>query len=87
MDDTLIQVQLKINKMNETFNNNETAAFGNTLLAAGFTRIAEQKPNAVNSDGSRAWVLAAWSENNQQIKVFADKMGTESCTADYWKSL
>ena len=87
MDDTLIQVQLKINKMNETFNNNETAAFGNTLLAAGFTRIAEQKPNAVNSDGSRAWVLAAWSSNNQQIKVFADKMGTESCTADYWKSL
>ena len=73
--------------MNETLNNNKTAAFGNTLLAAGFTRIAEQKPTAVNSDGSRAWVLAAWSENNQQIKVFADKMGTESCTADYWKSL
>jgi hypothetical protein len=73
--------------MNETLNNNEPAAFGNTLLAAGFTTIAEQKPNAVNSDGSRAWVLAAWSENNMQIKVFADKMGTESCTADYWKSL
>ena len=62
-------------------------AFGNTLLAAGFTPIAEQKPNGVNSDGSRAWVLAAWSENNQQIKVFADKIGTGSCTADYWKSI
>lgn len=76
-----------MDKKNETLNNNETAAFGNTLLAAGFTPIAEQKPNGVNSDGSRAWVLAAWSENNQQIKVFADKIGTGSCTADYWKSI
>ncbi len=76
-----------INPQNEFSYNNKTAAYGNTFLAAGFTPIAEQKPNAVNSDGSRAWVLAAWSENNQQIKVFADKMGTESCTADYWKSL
>ena len=46
-----------------------------------------KKTNGVNSDGSRAWVLAAWSENNQQIKVFADKIGTGSCTADYWKSI
>ena len=34
--------------MNETLNNNKTAAFGNTLLAAGFTHIAEQKPKAIN---------------------------------------
>lgn len=60
----------------------------NRLLSAGFTPIAEMKPNERNPDGSRAWVWVAWSNNaNQPLKVFADKIGTEHCSADYWKPL
>lgn len=59
----------------------------NTLLGEGFIPVAEQKPKHYDDNGVRAWVWAAWSNNEQRLKVFADKVGTDSCTADYWKPL
>jgi len=70
----------------ETSLNHETPPIANVLLAAGFIPVYEQKPPHY-IDGERNWVLAHWSENAQEIKVFADKIGTSSCTADYWRSL
>ena len=73
---------------NKTSTKHENGNDTNSLLSAGFTPIAEMKPNERNLDGSRAWVWVAWSNNaNQPLKVFADKIGTEHCTADYWKPL
>jgi len=71
---------------NETLLNNETPPIANVLLAAGFIPVYELKPPHY-IDGKRNWVLGCWSENAQEIKVFADKIGTSSCTADYWRTL
>ena len=70
----------------ETSLNHETPPIANVLLAAGFIPVWEQKPQHY-IDNKRNWVLAAWSENAQEIKVFVDKIGTSSCTADYWRPL
>lgn len=66
--------------------NHETPPIVNILLAAGFIPVDERKPPHY-IDGQRNWVLATWSENGQEIKVFADEIGTDNCTADYWRSL
>lgn len=53
-----------------------------------YINVQELKPNPYNSDGTRKWVWAAWANGiNKSIKVFADKIGTASCTAEYWKEL
>ena len=56
------------------------------LTAEGFISVYEQKP-PYYIDGKSNWVLAAWSISRKKIKVFANKIGTNSCTADYWKEL
>lgn len=58
----------------------------NVLLVEGFIAVCEQSPPHY-IDGKRNCVLAKWSENGQEVKVFADKIGTNSCTANYWRSL
>ena len=51
----------------------------------GFISVAKQKPQHFDKKGVRSCVWAAWSTNNQMLLVFADTVGTDSCTADYWK--
>lgn len=53
-----------------------------------YTKVQDKLPDFYNSDGTRKWVWAAWQDGtNNPLRVYADKIGTSSCTADLWKEI